>query len=118
SDLLKHSVAATKDLLLQELNIKLAELEEDWHYSSLEKIFIEQRIYRDIEEETTWEGVLAAIDKGLQPYKKLFKRDITQEDIIKLTEIKIKRISKFDAFKADEHIKGTEANIEQVKHDI
>lgn len=118
TELLKRSVDNTRDLLLQELKIKLSELEEDWHYSSLEKIFIEKRIYRDIEEETTWEGVLAAIDKGLTPYKKLFKRDITQEDIIKLTEIKIKRISKFDAFKADEHIKGTEANIEQVKHDI
>jgi topoisomerase-4 subunit A len=118
SDLLKHSVAHTKDLLLQELNIKLAELEEDWQYSSLEKIFIEKRIYRDIEEQTTWEGVLAAIDKGLDPYKKLLRREVTQEDIIKLTEIRIKRISKFDAFKADEHIKGVEQGIEEVKNNI
>ncbi len=116
--LLKHSVDHTKDLLLKELQIKLGELENDWHYSSLEKIFIEKRIYRDIEEETTWEGVLEAIDKGLKPYKKKFRRDITQDDIIRLTEIKIKRISKYDSFKADEHIKGVEANIEEVKHNI
>lgn len=118
SDLLKHSVADTKDLLRKELEIKLRELENDWHYSSLEKIFIEKRIYRDIEEETTWEGVLSAIDKGLDPYKKLFRREITQEDIIKLTEIKIKRISKFDSFKADEHIKGVEDDIKTVQHHI
>ncbi|WP_118973497.1 DNA gyrase/topoisomerase IV subunit A [Taibaiella koreensis] len=118
SDLLKHSVEHTKALLKRELEIKLKELEDDWHYSSLEKIFIEKRIYRDIEEETTWEGVLAAIDKGLKPYKKLFRREITQEDITKLTEIRIKRISKFDSFKADEHIKATEDNIAQTKHHI
>lgn len=118
SDLLKHSVNETKSLLLKELQIRLKELEEDWHFSSLEKIFIEKRIYRDIEEETTWEGVLAAIDKGLKPYKKLFRREITQEDIAKLTEIRIKRISKFDAFKADEHIKGVEGNIGEVSHNI
>jgi len=118
SDLLKHSVNETKDLLLRELQIKLNELEEDWHFSSLEKIFIEKRIYRDIEEQTTWEGVLEAIDKGLKPYKKLFRRDITQEDIAKLTEIRIKRISKFDAFKADEHIKGVNDSIAEVSHNI
>ncbi len=118
SDLLKHSTDHTKALLKKELEIKLRELEDDWHYSSLEKIFIEKRIYRDIEEETTWEGVLTAIDKGLKPYKKLFRREIIQEDIVKLTEIRIKRISKFDSFKADEHIKATEANIAQTKHDI
>src|SRR5699024_9741186 len=79
-DLLQHSVEHTKGLLKQELEIKLHELQEDWHYSSLEKIFIEKRIYRDIEEETTWEGVLTAIDKGLEPYKDLFKRTIIRED--------------------------------------
>lgn len=118
TQLLKHSVEHTKALLLKELQIKLGELENDWHYSSLEKIFIEKRIYRDIEEETTWEGVLEAIDKGLKPYKKKFRREITQDDIIRLTEIKIKRISKFDSFKADEHIKGVESGIEEVKHNI
>ncbi len=118
SDLLKHSVEHTKQLLLKELEIKLSELEDDWHYSSLEKIFIEKRIYRDIEEETTWEGVLNAIDNGLKPYKKKFRREITQDDIVKLTDIKIKRISKYDSFKADEHIKGVENSIEEVKHNI
>jgi len=118
SDLLKYSVDDTRQLLLKELQIKLAELEEDWHYSSLEKIFIEKRIYRDIEEEKTWEGVLSAIDNGLKPYKKQFRREVTQEDILKLTEIRIKRISKFDSFKADEHIKGVKEGIEEVKFNI
>jgi topoisomerase-4 subunit A len=118
TQLLKQSVENTKTLLLKELEIKLGELEDDWHYSSLEKIFIEKRIYRDIEEETTWEGVLAAIDTGLKPYKKKLRRAVTQDDIVKLTEIKIKRISKFDAFKADEHVKGVEKEIETVKHNI
>ncbi len=116
SELLKYSVDHTKALLKQELEIKRKELEEDWHYSSLEKVFIEKRIYRDIEEEETWEGVIAAIDKGLSPYKKLFQRDINREDIVKLTEIKIKRISKYDTFKADEHIRATEQAMEQVQH--
>jgi topoisomerase-4 subunit A len=116
--LLKKSVDNTKDLLYKELEIKLGELESDWHYSSLEKIFIENRIYRDIEEETTWEGVLSAIDKGLEPFKKLLRRAVTEEDIIKLTEIKIKRISKYDTFKADEHIKGVEDEIAATKHNM
>lgn len=118
TELLKRSVDHTKELLLKELQIKLGELENDWHYSSLEKIFIEKRIYRDIEEETTWEGVLEAIDKGLKPYKKKLRREVTRDDIIRLTEIKIKRISKYDSFKADEHIKGVEAAIDEVKHNI
>ena len=118
SDLLKYSVQHTKDLLLKELEIKLGELEDDWHYSSLEKIFIENRIYRDIEEETTWEGVLKAIDKGLTPFKKKLRRSVTEEDIVRLTEIRIKRISKFDSFKADEHIRGVEENLKTVQHDI
>jgi len=118
NELLKISTKKTLALLKRELEIKLAELEEKWHFSSLEKIFIEKRIYRDIEESETWEAVLQAIDKGLKPYKKLFKRVITTEDIVRLTEIKIKRISKFDAFKADEHIKGLEEEMEQVKYDL
>ena len=116
--LLKYSVDHTKALLLKELEIKLGELEDDWHYSSLEKIFIEKRIYRDIEEQTTWEGVLGAIEKGLKPYIKKLRRTVTMDDIARLTEIKIKRISKFDAFKADEHIRGVEAEIEEVKNNI
>lgn len=118
TNLLKLSVEHTKSLLLKELEIKLSELEDDWHYSSLEKIFIENRIYRDIEEETTWEGVLSAIDKGLTPFKKKLRRAVTEDDIVRLTEIRIKRISKFDSFKADEHIKGVEGNIAETKHHI
>lgn len=118
SEILKLTAERTKALLLKELEIKLGELEDDWHYSSLEKIFIENRIYRDIEEETTWEGVLDAIDKGLKPYKKKLRREVTQDDIIRLTEIKIKRISKYDSFKADEHIKGVEDSIAEVKNNI
>lgn len=118
SDILKLSVNHTRSLLEKELQIKLKELNDDWHYSSLEKIFIEKRIYRDIEEETTWEGVINAIDKGLEPYKKMFKRLISQEDIVRLTEIRIKRISKYDAFKADEHIRSVEAAIEETLHHL
>ncbi|HEX5554233.1 MAG TPA: DNA gyrase/topoisomerase IV subunit A [Chitinophagaceae bacterium] len=117
-ELLKLSAENTKELLKRELEIRLHELQEDWHYSSLEKIFIEKRIYRNIEEETTWDGVIAAIDKGLKPYKKRFKREITVEDITRLTEIKIKRISKYDSFRADEHIKGVDQDMEQVKYDL
>jgi len=118
SDQLKHSTDKTLELLKLELTIKLHELQEQWHMSSLEKIFIEERIYRDIEECETWEAVLVAIDKGLDPYKKLLLREVTQEDIIRLTEIKIKRISKFDVKKADEIIKGIEEEIEKVKFNI
>ncbi|NDC40096.1 MAG: DNA gyrase/topoisomerase IV subunit A [Chitinophagia bacterium] len=118
SDLLKHSVNHTRQLLLKELELKLGELNNDWHYSSLEKIFIENRIYRDIEEETTWQGVLTAIDKGLEPFKQLFRRVITVEDITRLTEIRIKRISRFDSFKADEHIAKLEAEIKEVKRKL
>ena len=118
SDILKHSTDQTVKLLKKELEIRLSELEEAWHYSSLEKIFIEKRIYRDIEECETWEAVLTAIEKGLKPYKKLFKREITRDDIIYLTEIKIKRISKYDSFKADEHIKGIEGEIDEVKNHL
>lgn len=114
SDILRHSANQTVKLLTRELEIRKAELEEEWHFSSLEKIFIEKRIYRDIEESETWEAVITAIDKGLKPYKKLFKREITRDDIIRLTEIKIKRISKFDSSRADEHIKGIEGELEEV----
>ena len=101
TEILKQNTESTKKLLIRELEIRLGELNEHWHFNSLEKIFIEKRIYRDIEECETWEAVIKAIDVGLEPYKNLFKRTITEEDIVRLTEIKIKRISKFDAFKAD-----------------
>ncbi len=118
SEMLIHSVDNTVSLLKKELEIRLDELEADWHFSSLEKIFIEKRIYRDIEECETWEAILETIERGLEPYKKLLRREVTREDIVKLTEIKIKRISKFDSFKADEHIRGVEENIEEVKNHL
>jgi topoisomerase IV subunit A len=118
STILKHSADRTVDLLKSELEIRLGELNEDWHMSSLEKIFIEERIYHDIEESETWEAVIEAIDNGLEPFKKLLYRVVTREDIIQLTEIKIKRISRFDVKKADEHIKGIETEIEEVKNHL
>jgi len=117
NDLLKGSAENTKRLLGKELEIQLGELEEKWHFSSLEKIFIENRIYRRIEECETWEAVIAAIWAGLKPHLSLLKREITDEDVARLTEIKIKRISKFNGFEANEHIKKLEGEIEQVnKH--
>lgn len=118
NEILELSTERTKELLKRELEIKQHDLNERWHFSSLEKIFIEKRIYRNIEEAETWEEVIGTIDKGLRPYKKLFRREITQDDIVRLTEIKIKRISKFDGFKADEEIKGIEADLKQVAYDL
>lgn len=115
SDMLRHSTNHTVELLKLELEIKLNELEEQWHFASLERIFIENRIYRDIEEEETWEGVITAIDKGLQPHIQHLKRPITNEDIIRLTEIRIKRISKFDIVKAQQKIEALEEQIEETK---
>lgn len=130
-ELLKISTEHTKDLLQLELEIKKAELEEKWQFSSLEKIFIEQRIYREIEEAETWEAVIQIIDEELKQYliqpgekakandnRLQLIRPVTQDDIVKLTEIKIKRISKFNTFKADELIKGLEEELEQVKYDL
>jgi topoisomerase IV subunit A len=105
----------TRHILKRELEIRLGELEEKWHFSSLEKIFIENRIYRDIEECTTWEAVIAAIWKGLKPFLKKLKREVTDDDVARLTEISIKRISKFNSFEADEHIAALEKDIEEVK---
>ncbi|MCK5849814.1 MAG: DNA gyrase/topoisomerase IV subunit A [Kiritimatiellae bacterium] len=118
SEVLRVNTEHTKDLLKLELEIRLGELQEEWHMSSLEKIFIEKRIYRDIEECETWESVIETIDKGLDPYKKLFYREVTREDIVKLTEIKIKRISKYDTKRADEHIKSLEEEMEKIKTDL
>ena len=118
SEMLRHSADRTVQLLKTELEIRQSELQEEWHMSSLEKIFIEERIYRDIEESETWEAVIKAIDDGLEPFKKLLYREVTREDIIQLTEIKIKRISKFDSKKADEHIKGIEVELEEVKNHL
>lgn len=130
-ELLKISTHSTKELLRQELEIKKNELEEKWQFSSLEKIFIENRIYREIEEAETWEAVIQIIDEELKQYliqpgekakagdnKLQLIRPITEDDIVRLTEIKIKRISKFNTFKADELIKGLEEELVQVKYDL
>lgn len=116
TEILKFCTQHTMELLKWELEIKKAELEEQWHFASLEKIFIEKRIYRRIEEEETWEGVISTIDEGLKPHIKHLKRKITEEDIVRLTEIKIKRISKFDSFKADELIARIEEDLTQTEH--
>jgi topoisomerase-4 subunit A len=118
SDMLRMSTARTVQLLKSELEIQLDELDEQWHFLSLERIFIENKIYRLIEEETTKEGVISAIDTGLKPFIKPLKRAITEDDIIRLTEIRIMRISKFDSNKAQDKIEALEGEIEQVKHDL
>jgi len=118
SHMLKISTHRTVDLLKQELEIRLSELEEQWHFLSLERIFIENRIYRLIEEETTREGVISAVDEGLKPFIKHLKRAVTEDDILRLLEIRIMRISKFDSNKAQEKIEALEGEIEQVKHDL
>ena len=118
SEILRYSTDNTVRLLKTELEIRQNELREDWHLSSLEKIFIEERIYRDIEECETWESVIKAIDDGLKPFRKRLLREVTREDIILLTEIRIKRISKYDSKKADEHIKGIETELEEVKNHL
>jgi len=117
-EILKISADQTVKLLKLELEIRKGELEEMWHFASLEKIFIEKRIYRDIEESESWEAVIVTIDKGLKPYKPMFKREITRDDIVRLTEIKIKRISKYNTFKADEQILGIEAELDEVQNHL
>ncbi|RNC90124.1 MAG: DNA gyrase/topoisomerase IV subunit A [Allomuricauda sp.] len=117
-EMLERSTDNTVQCLKSELDIQLAELEEQWHFASLERIFIENRIYRDIEEEETWEGVIAAIDKGLKPHTKHLKRAVTEEDIVRLTEIRIKRISKFDLDKAQQLIESLEDKIAETKHHL
>ncbi|MGE9271527.1 MAG: DNA gyrase/topoisomerase IV subunit A, partial [Verrucomicrobiales bacterium] len=112
------SAHQTRELLKMELEIRLGELQEKWHFSSLEKIFIENRIYRDIEECETWEAVLKAIDDGLEPFKKLLHREVTEDDLVRLTEIKIKRISKYDSFKADEAIRALDDAIAETEKNL
>ena len=118
SDMLKISTNRTVGLLKSELEIQLSELEEQWHFASLERIFIEQKVYRLIEEEDTKEGVISAIDEGLKPHIKHLKRAVTEDDILRLTEIRIMRISKFDSNKAQDKIEALEGDIEQVKFDL
>ena len=119
SDILRSNTDNTLSLLRRELEIRLEELEADWHLSSLEKIFFEEKIYRLLEQDTeTWEAVIEAIDRGFDPYRSLLRREITNEDLNKLTEKPVRKISKFDIKKADEHIKGVEEEMEQVKFNI
>ena len=118
SEMLKISTDTSVNTLKKELEFKLQELENQWHYASLERIFIENKIYRLIEEEETWEGVLSAIDKGIQPYIGHLKRPVVEEDLVRLTEIKIKRISKFDIDKAQMRIDSLEEEIAGVKYSL
>jgi topoisomerase-4 subunit A len=118
SEILKESTHHTVSLLKQELEIKLHELQEQWHFASLERIFIENRIYRDIEEAETWEEVIGFIRKGLEPHVKNLIREVTEEDIVRLTEIRIKRISKFDSDKANDRILDLEGKIADVKNNL
>ncbi len=115
SEILMKSTDNTVSLLKKELEIRLEELEDQWHNFSLERIFIENKIYRDIEKEETWDGVLKAIRDGIKPYINSLKRNVVDDDIAKLTEIKIKRISKFDIDKAKEKIDNLENQITDVK---
>jgi len=118
-DLLRISTDKTKDLLEQELKIKLGELQEKWHYTSLEKIFFEEKIYKELEKKhETWDKVIDAIDKAFVPFKKQLKRDISREDILKLTEKPVRRIYRLDIDELNAQIKGLEADIKQVKHDL
>ena len=118
-ELLKLSVDKTKDLLEQELKIRLNELQEKWHYTSLEKIFFEEKIYKELEKKhETWDKVIESIDKAFIPFKKQLKRDINREDIIKLTEKPVRRIYRLDIDELNNQIKGLETEIKQVKHDL
>jgi len=118
SEVLKKSTDLTKELLGKELEVKKDELNQMWHNSTLEKIFIEKRIYRNIEDKESWEDVLNAINKGLEPFINLLKKDINEDDIIRLTEIKIKRISKYDIDKADKKINQIEEDLKSVQFNL
>ncbi|WP_404423901.1 DNA gyrase/topoisomerase IV subunit A [Nibricoccus sp. IMCC34717] len=118
SEILRRSVDKTVALLKQELEIRLGELEQQWHWDSLERIFIEERIYRRIEKSETWESVLEEIREGLKPFVKTLRREVTNDDIVRLTEIRIKRISKYNRFEADEKMKKIESEIKEVKNHL
>jgi topoisomerase-4 subunit A len=118
SQILEESTRQTKDLLKLELEIEKGELQEKWHFASLEKIFIENRIYRDIEECETWEEIISTIHRGLEPHVKHLIRAVTDDDVTRLTEIRIKRISRFDAYKADEQLTRLEEEIDRVQHHL
>ncbi len=118
-ELLRTSAENTRELLQRELEIKLSELQEKWHYTSLEKIFFEEKIYKELEKKhETWDKVIAAIDKAFLPFKKQLRRDVTREDILKLTEKPVRRIYRLDIDELNAQIKGLEADIKQVKYDL
>jgi topoisomerase-4 subunit A len=118
SEILKKSTQRTKELLRLELEYKKSDFENQWHYASLERIFIENRIYRLIEDEETWEGVIKTIDEGLKPFTKHLKRNVNEDDIVRLTEIKIKRISKFDIEKAILKIQSIEEELDKIRFNL
>ncbi len=118
SEILRRCAVHTRELLRRELEIRMEELEQDWHMSSLEKIFIENKIYLRLEEATSREAAYATVGEGLEPFAHLLRREITRDDIVRLTELRMIRISRYDSFKADEHIAHVEEEIEQVKHDL
>jgi len=119
TELLRFSADHTRELLKQELQIRLRELQEKWHYTSLEKIFFEEKIYKELEKKhETWDKVIIAIDKAFAPYKNLLQREITREDILKLTEKPVRRIYRLDIDALNEQIKSLENEIAQVKHDL
>lgn len=119
SEILRHSTLRTKDLLRQELEIQLAELEERWHWVSLEKLFFEKRIYKQLEkDQETWEEQLTAIEKAFNPYRKLFRKEITRDDVLKLCEKPVRKISKFDIKKAEEEIENIEMNMDETKNHL
>ena len=118
SEILRQNTDHTVSLLKKELQIELHELQENWHFSSLERIFIENRIYHDIEEVESWDEVISTIAEGLKPHTTHLLRAVTEEDILRLTEIRIKRISRFDLDKFKENIKALEGKIEQVKYNL
>jgi len=117
-EILRRSVDRTAELLKRELEIRQAELAQQWHWDSLERIFIEERIYRRIEKSRTWESVLAEIREGLRPFAKRLRREVVGEDIARLTEIRIKRISAFNRFEADERIAKIEEEMKEVRHEL
>ena len=116
SDMLRISTDSSVQTLKKELEVKLDELQDQWHFASLERIFIENKVYRAIEEEETWEGVLNAIDEGLKPFTSILKRAVVEDDLVRLTEIKIKRISKFDIDKAQQRIDALENEIKEIQN--
>ncbi len=119
TEILKRSTENTMELLKRELEIRMDELKEDWHYTSLEKIFFEKRIYRELENDVkTWEDLLNDIETAFKPHIKKLKREVTREDILKLTEKPVRKISKFDVKKADEHIQNLELEMDEVKNHL